>query len=608
MKKHIIILISLICSVYSILCQERNDRFIQIYSNGEYRSVFLSEIDSITYSQNNGVYSQQIWMNNKQFENGVNGIDTISFNSLNDIRCAEYHDEYVQYGVIANTGDFLFILNPEKTNNKIVLTAGNSNDLNNSIFCQADSFGIIRNMYVDNRCYAMFYGEDSISIISDDSIVIKAPYSIFEQPDDYQLNKGRFRAGGITDSWWFQSISVLKTLWDLVDGKGVASRVTLYGGLKIVDFLDPEGADLRRMTMDGETKDLIDLFLLLLEKLDGWIDKLTFGDMSIETLDPEKKEVTKYTIGCKINYSTTDNLYSDYPHSYRITMKIDSKDRHWTEEKNDFSSDGTVKFDLQGLEYKTDYSYQPRLDIVVYNPYLNDFVTVAEMLRRSGLKGYDFGNIPPHTTRYLVGETKGFKTGYPSCRTGEVVSVTDKSAVVKCSYSDVGSDMNCGIMVSDDRGTKKRQTTIKDGERSISILGLRPATTYNYWAYVEVDGVPENGEVKSFTTKFPDLSGTWIFDQSIFGQKTLYINLVYNSSGNGYVTYDAKPGFYGVNSLSVTFYANRTIAIVTGGPAGYRSYCSGEINDDFTSAHGNSYQFATPNTVREIEEPWTFSR
>lgn len=113
-------------------------------------------------------------------------------------------------------------------------------------------------------------------------------------------------------------------------------------------------------------------------------------------------------------------------------------------------------------------------------------------------------------TKYkkYYGKKVSFTTKTLSCSTGDVVSKTDKSAIVKCTYNNA-EGFECGVMVSGDNGTMKISTSSNDGERDISISGLRPATTYNYWAYVEVDGVSENGEVKSFTTDLPNISGTW---------------------------------------------------------------------------------------------------
>ena len=144
----------------------------------------------------------------------------------------------------------------------------------------------------------------------------------------------------------------------------------------------------------------------------------------------------------------------------------------------------------------------------------------------------------------------------------------------------------------------------------ISCSGLKPATTYYYTAAISYNGKEYVGEEKSFTTDFPDLSGTWTFNQDYYGDKTISANLVYKSSGDGCVIYKAS-GFYGVNSMECTFSADRTIYIYCYGPYGYTGSFSGKINDDFTSASGDSYYYGTPSWANPgwtVEKPWSFSR
>ena len=143
---------------------------------------------------------------------------------------------------------------------------------------------------------------------------------------------------------------------------------------------------------------------------------------------------------------------------------------------NDVTINGESYVTIDGLKHGTIYSYRAYVD-----------------------------------TKYKMyyGKEKSFTTLYPSCSTGDCVKTTDRTAVVKCSYSNITDGFECGVIVSDENGTIKVSTSNTDGEREINIPGLKPATTYTYCAYVEVDGVPENGEVKSFTTNPPDISGTW---------------------------------------------------------------------------------------------------
>jgi len=153
-------------------------------------------------------------------------------------------------------------------------------------------------------------------------------------------------------------------------------------------------------------------------------------------------------------------------------------------------------------------------------------------------------------TKYkkYYGKKKTFTTKYPSCSTGELVSKTDKSAVIKCYYTDVEDDgFECGVVISSDNNTRKISTSSTEGKHEIPISGLSPATTYNYWAYVDIDGEIINGEVKSFTTNLPDISGTWSCTETYYLHQN-YDNPQYKSypivlNKNGTVSIDGKSDY-----------------------------------------------------------------
>ena len=156
------------------------------------------------------------------------------------------------------------------------------------------------------------------------------------------------------------------------------------------------------------------------------------------------------------------------------------------------------------------------------------------------------------------GKSVSFTTKTPSCFTGDVISKTDKSAIVECSYANVEDGFDCGIIVSGNNGTMKISTSSTDGKREINISGLSPATTYNYWAYVEVDGVPQNGEVKSFTTDLPDISGTWsCIEHHVRANGSTYDTSYSLTLGkDGSVQYSESSGIY---SSSWSFSRNGTV-------------------------------------------------
>ena len=101
-----------------------------------------------------------------------------------------------------------------------------------------------------------------------------------------------------------------------------------------------------------------------------------------------------------------------------------------------------------------------------------------------------------------------------SAITGDLITKTDKSAIVKCSYHNVSGieGIECGVCVvnSDTGEIIEISTNSSDGEREINISGLTPATTYAYNAYIKINNtILAEGEIKTFTTDLPDVTGTW---------------------------------------------------------------------------------------------------
>ena len=145
--------------------------------------------------------------------------------------------------------------------------------------------------------------------------------------------------------------------------------------------------------------------------------------------------------------------------------------------------------------------------IVSENQDGENFIAINKITRNTTYTYKAFVRTPYKT---YYGKEMTFTTKEPSCSTGDVLSSTDKSVLLKCYYYDVEDDeCECGVTISHDNDTKIILTSRTEGGHNIEISGLLPSTTYNYWAFVNVDGEPINGEVKSFTTNPPDISGTW---------------------------------------------------------------------------------------------------
>lgn len=135
-----------------------------------------------------------------------------------------------------------------------------------------------------------------------------------------------------------------------------------------------------------------------------------------------------------------------------------------------------------------------------------------DIFELSGLQpntSYTYWAFVEYYDKTWISGKRSFTTKKTSCSTGNVISKTLTSAVVKGVFNDVAEGMVCGIMVSGDNGSTPFTTDCTEGEHEINLTGLEPATTYKYWAYIDYNGTRIDGDVKSFTTESPSLAGTW---------------------------------------------------------------------------------------------------
>ena len=102
-----------------------------------------------------------------------------------------------------------------------------------------------------------------------------------------------------------------------------------------------------------------------------------------------------------------------------------------------------------------------------------------------------------------------FTTLIPAATTIGEESVKDRTANVKCSFSNVPDGATCGVQYGSDGSSSVATTSSSDGEKTVSLSGLSPATTYSYRAFIQYGGENYYGETLSFKTNPPDISGTW---------------------------------------------------------------------------------------------------
>ena len=117
---------------------------------------------------------------------------------------------------------------------------------------------------------------------------------------------------------------------------------------------------------------------------------------------------------------------------------------------------------------------------------------------------------------YNGSKSVSFSTPGPS---GYLISIpeeqiTTTSAIVKCQFSNVGSGVECGIIVKGEDGSSKTISASNvESEQEVTISGLQPATQYTCTSYVKLThsqgSYYKEGNSLSFTTDLPDVTGTW---------------------------------------------------------------------------------------------------
>lgn len=113
---------------------------------------------------------------------------------------------------------------------------------------------------------------------------------------------------------------------------------------------------------------------------------------------------------------------------------------------------------------------------------------------------------------YTGTKSVSFCTPGPS---GQILSIqnediTTSSAILKCKFSNVENGVTCGIIVKGEDGSNKSISASNiESEQNVTVSGLKPATTYSCTPYVRLGTYYKEGNSLSFTTKLPDVTGTW---------------------------------------------------------------------------------------------------
>lgn len=631
MKRFIIMML---VGLFSCISYAQNGDTLKVHQGTYTQSFLLSNVDSITHDGDKFV---SIYHDEYLSAYSVSNIDSIVIQPATGV-CYQIQEEQLNgwddgvfYSDFLDDQNSFYIVShsdPEDGTRTVYLDDFSNNDITQSITLVFSQSSEIHDIFISGYQFEAYPNEESVRFLAYD----KEGNAIdsFEVPYEENSDNTSYSARAKSPRKAIEHYRIVnirnflgkagKIMWNIAD-IGVKLEDGKYADI-LKDYLIGKLAGQVAKSFLGELTlaQLIDMYLKqLYENNKNWF----MGSAGIEITSIKRANKSTINVEGEIsNISTipsTRLVASEYPNyigDKLVYMKEVPNYVLYGVAEGKSGQPGLYLHDkcttpivVSGSHFSCSLpvEYKPRQTF-----YFRPFLIPSSQFEESGDIGQAMGKMIATNVRY--GNRKEFTDQTPTCSTGEVVSKTDKSAVVKCSYSGA-EGFECGVMVSSDSGTKSFLTSSEDGEHSITLSGLTPATTYNYWAYVNVDGEPINGEVKSFTTnnlEIPDLSGTWTFIQTYLGAKSVTMNLVLDQKGSNWVSYKAS-GFYGVITFSMTVYSNRNVSLSLNALNGAHGAFSGTFDEGFTSVSGDSYLYVPDNnnwavSPWTVNDSWTFSR
>lgn len=396
-----------------------------------------------------------------------------------------------QDALITSNGFYCIVMDTVDRRGNSIAVVGNINSTKCS-YVITDSAGLVQNIAEEDSLYTLFYSKDSVIVYVNNQWERNVSY------DDFYFGEGtgvETRASIITRNPIFRLLEIYDNV------KGLGSTVAL-------------AKMLRRGKFNGALKNfLLDLVSIdvstALRWIDGLLDYYFFGNASIETLPDIKEEACSYRLPCFVSLPISQTPYArvferiGVSYSFRVGMQLTNTSIGGGKTQKTQSADESRQYDFvfSNLEPGTNYDYEPCLNICYQLP--------GEAFRAS----IDPDRDKPITFyKSIYGNKREFMTAYIGCSAGKNDNVTDSSAEITCSFSNIPSGAECGIKLfreSETNGVKHPGATA-DGEQTITVSGLKPSTSYSYIAYVSYKGkeyTSLNGG--AFVTAYPSIVGTW---------------------------------------------------------------------------------------------------
>lgn len=526
MKRFIVLLLSLVAlclkgqTVYNLNVTKQD---------GTVDEYLTSAIDSITFDFNNvsGHYIQTNWLNNSRLDYNIEEVHLLEFSKSPAKFATDFDIEGSVTSIITTNGDYAFTIKDTINNNGYLSVFGNI-DSEENLYVKLDSCALIRSICFDSKYYFVDYCNDSIDIIKpigNDIKAIRISLDVITQVNTQGIDCGWPRFCRLIsnilqqdsiDLQMHQSCSPVYRIAQLSDTISMDGdinhcnkrNVKAINRTVIGDLLFLRGVMHHVLSLLSADKLAIVDILMDLKELEKRCYRANYlGWWDVSTLAAEKVKSTSAVLPCEvIGFNPIGLMLS----SAQCTMNVYHNDNDVVIYQNskEVSGTGKLSFSFSNLSCNTTYRYQPILLAYYYTT-----VGGASNISMNDIFS-DMYYIAPvqdvfHKLVQIDGVEMSFTTLGPTAMTGEASNITDKSAQIECTYSNVPENATCGVEYSCGDNTIRLSTSSSDGSKTISLDGLQPVTTYDYRAYIETNGKVYYGETKTFTTSVPDITGSW---------------------------------------------------------------------------------------------------
>lgn len=463
-------------------------------------------VDSITYENVEGRFTESIWRDGKVFSNRVPlyGEEL----TINEEKLCYQYATMEEDGVDAViTGNGLFAILKPLDNGCYLYIDGIVGE-NNTEQMLFDENGLFKAMYIDGiGSLGAFYTEESLVLYDETGNIFSIiPFTDLMPETDDSKQRVVSRATVMTRNPIYRTLKLRQTIKDFIK-KPIKSTTKA-----LLQYILSQEA--------GRYGDMINDFVdLAIDNMDvlSWLQSLErmqeiffFGNTSLKTLPAKEKSLTSYDLSCKVIAPSESIPLFNHPnihvnnctHTLKMTLWPSSSNDSKQQKEKQISNDGTENFPFDVMDLETLYYYEPSLTININAEIITELPIFNFLIISPSIPLI----LPFDANCTIYGEELNFTTGGVNSNVIKVENVDNTSADVICSFSECPEGAICQVLVT---SLGSDLTMIFNGEpnkdqQTVKVSGLVPMTDYSVESRIMYKDTPywSNANV-SFKTAGP---------------------------------------------------------------------------------------------------------